>query len=201
MFDVIMNGQKVRVYTAGDIKKYMSVVNDPRYDLDDFFLCVWKSLSGGEKSSYELMAGGEIISDGLFVRKSMTRSELYDLMGYQTLDFAWPEPWSDSPEGVIAMKRHGWKGPGTSYPSLVWVYKGPGEERSSIFGRPVFDSDVIKDMGRQILDMLHNGPIEPVKWPYVKESEDSENVGLTSETVDPDFDPDLDAMETDRGRS
>lgn len=189
MFDVTMNGEKVRVYTAADIKKYMSVVNDPRYDLGDFFLCIWKSRSGGEKTSYELIAGGEVISDGLFVRKHLTRKELYDLMGYETLDFAWPEPWSDSPEGQAAFISHGYKGPGSTRPNLAWVYKGPGEERSSIFGRPVFDSDVIDDMGREILDRLHSDheSIEHISWPFYQED---------PETVDPDFDPDLAAMES-----
>ena len=187
MFDIEKNGIEVRVYTAADIVKYMGVMNDPRYETDDLFLCIWKSISGGDKSNYEILSGGEVISDGLFVQKGLKRDQLYKFMGYVTYDFAWPQPWSDSPEGQAVMRQHGWKGPGNHYPSLVWCYRGPGQERASIFGSPVFDDDVIKDMGREILEDLHNENVTMVSWPFLDKE---------SETVDPDFDPDLDPVET-----
>lgn len=181
MLYATINDVKIMVYTKQDTIKYDQVAGDPRPYI--------------RTGVYPFLDLG----NSLFTRSSLTRGDLYKAMGYKTFDFAFPQPWADSPEGQVLMSRYGksqpivdpdtgkttgyrpWKVT-DGYPALVWCYDPKdGSDRSPIFGYPVFDRDVISALGQKIHDMICSIPTDPaiehIKWPW----------------ADPDYDPDLES--------
>lgn len=179
MLYVNQNDQNILIYSESDIADYVRVAGDPRLDPESVCLD---------------------LGHGLFCRSNLTRKDLYQFMGYKTFDYAFPQPWADSPEGQKLFIEKGRKSDitdpetgevtgkrpwrrGDRYPALVWCYDAPeGSDRDySIFGYPVFDCDVLAKMGRKIREMIlsQDPAIEHVKSPW----------------KDPEFDADL-AAET-----
>lgn len=174
MFSVKINDVSIMAYTLETLQKYMTCANDPRFEPDDLFLKV---------------------SDGLYIRKTLTRGDLYKAMGYETFDFAYPEPWADSVQAKILFAQWGdrvkmkdpvsgeeitrpWR-PGDPRPSLVWSYDPPkGSDRHSVFGYPVFDRQVLADLGRVIQDKLKAGEIERFDHIFDKKENDPDLVLL-----------------------
>lgn len=168
MFSVTINEVQIMAYTLETLQKYMSCANDPRFEPDDLFLKV---------------------SDGLYIRRTMTRGDLYKAMGYQTFDFAYPEPWADTVQAKILFAQHGdrvkMKDPvsgeeitrswrvGDPRPSLVWCYDPPKDsDRHSVFGYPVFDRQVLSDLGRVIKSKLLAGEI--VRYDHIFDKKDND---------------------------
>lgn len=163
MFNVNLNGVSIMVYDQHNIDQYLRIAGDPRKTAADLFLKV---------------------SDSLYIRRTLTRADLYKAMGYQVFDFAFPEPWADSPAALHLFETYGDKIPykdpetgqekirrwqkGDPRPSLVWCYDAKeGEDRPSIFGYPVFDRQVIRDLGRVIIEKLAAGEVEHISTDWL----------------------------------
>lgn len=157
MFRVNLNNIELIVFTSEEIEKYMTAVNDPRYTSPDSFFVS--------------------LGDDLYIRKELTRQNLYLAMGYKVYDFAYPQPWSDSPDAIRLFKTHSkpievkdpetgettvrtWQ-KGDHIPALVWCYDPPEDsDRASLFGYPVFDTTVIRNMGKAIKGKAMAGAVE-----------------------------------------
>jgi hypothetical protein len=167
MFYVNLNGINLMIYTLETVQKYMQVSGDPRYTKDDLFLD---------------------LGDGLYTRRTLTRGDLYKAMGYQTFDFAYPEPWADSPQALDLFKTYGdlipyedpetgqrkvrsWQ-PGDPRPRLVWCYDADKEgDRPSIFGYPVFDKQVIRDLGQAVRAKAMIGEVDHIDTSWLDKKE------------------------------
>ncbi len=167
MFFVTFDTVKLMIYTLETVHKFIKVSGDPRYNADDLFLN---------------------LGNGFYTRKTLTRGELYKAMGYNSFDFAYPEPWGDSTNGQIFFARWAdlvkeedpetgetrvrtWRR-GDQRPAIVWSYDPSDDpDQSEIFGYPVSDKEVIQNLGRAVKAKAMAGAIDSIDPSFLDKKE------------------------------